>query len=244
MPPKDRISPALLTDLYELTMAYGYWKKRMFHEAVFNLFFRQQPFDGGYTIVCGLSDVIDYLRYFKFEPDDLKYLNELTGNDGKPLFATRFLDYLEQLEFRCSVDAVPEGTVVFPHEPLLRISGPLLQCQLFEGALLNILNFQTLIATKSARICLAAKGAPVLEFGLRRAHGVDGALAASRAAYIGGCAATSNVLAGKVLGIPVRGTQAHSWVMSFPSELEAFRAFAETMPGNATFLVDLSLIHI
>lgn len=238
MPPKDRISPALLTDLYELTMAYGYWKKRMFHEAVFNLFFRQQPFDGGYTIVCGLSDAIDYLRYFKFESDDLKYLNELTGNDGNPLFADGFLDYLEQLEFCCNVDAVPEGTVVFPHEPLLRISGPLLQCQLFEGALLNILNFQTLIATKSVRICLAAKGAPVLEFGLRRAHGVDGALAASRAAYIGGCAATSNVLAGKVLGIPVRGTQAHSWVMSFPSELEAFRAFAETMPGNATFLVD------
>jgi len=239
MTQKDRVSPALLTDLYQLTMAHGYWKKRMLdYEAVFNISFRQQPFNGGYTIVCGLSDAIDYLRYFKFEPDDLKYLDELTGNDGKPLFAPGFLDYLEQLEFRCDVDAVPEGTVVFPHEPLLRITGPLLQCQLFEAALLNILNFQTLIATKSARICLAAKGAPVLEFGLRRAHGADGALGASRAAYIGGCAATSNVLAGKVFGIPVRGTHAHSWVMSFPSELEAFRAFAETMPGHTTFLVD------
>jgi nicotinate phosphoribosyltransferase len=239
MTQKDRVSPALLTDLYQLTMAYGYWKSGMLdHDAVFNVFFRLKPFNGGYTIACGLSDAIDYLNYFKFEPDDLKYLSELVGTDEQPLFSLAFLDHLEKLKFKCSVEAVPEGTVVFPHEPLLRVTGPLLQCQLFETALLNILNFQTLIATKSARICLAAKGAPVLEFGLRRAHGADGALAASRAAYIGGCAATSNVLAGKVFGIPVRGTHAHSWVMSFPNEIEAFRAFAETMPGNTVFLVD------
>jgi nicotinate phosphoribosyltransferase len=239
MTQQDRVSPALLTDLYQLTMAHGYWRKGMLdQEAVFNVFFRQQPFNGGYTIACGLSDVIDYLRNFRFEPDDLTYLSGLLGNDEEPLFDPLFLVDLGKLEFKCDVDAVPEGTVVFPHEPMLRITGPLLQCQLFETALLNILNFQTLIATKSARICLAAKGAPVLEFGLRRAHGADGALAASRAAYIGGCAATSNVLAGKVFGIPVRGTHAHSWVMSFANELEAFRAFAETMPGNTVLLVD------
>jgi nicotinate phosphoribosyltransferase len=239
MTQKDRVSPALLTDLYQLTMAHGYWSTGMLdHQAVFNVFFRQQPFNGGYTIACGLSDAIDYLQYFKFESDDLEYLSELVGVDDRPLFSSGFLDHLQTLEFHCDVDAVPEGTVVFPHEPLLRVTGPLLQCQLFETALLNTLNFQTLIATKSARICLAAKGAPVLEFGLRRAHGADGALAASRAAYIGGCAATSNVLAGKVFGIPVRGTHAHSWVMSFPSEIEAFRAFAESMPGNTIFLVD------
>lgn len=239
MTPKDRISPALLTDLYQLTMAYGYWKKGMLdYEAVFHLFFRQHPFNGGYTVSCGLSDAIDYLQNFRFRRDDLDYLAGLVGSDGEPLFEQAFLNHLQRLEFDCDVDAIPEGTVVFPHEPLVRITGPLLQSQLLETGLLNILNFQTLIATKSARICLAAKNAPVLEFGLRRAHGPDGALAASRAAYIGGCSATSNVLAGKVFGIPVRGTHAHSWVMCFANELDAFEAFAETMPGNCTLLVD------
>ena len=239
MTQKDRISPALLTDLYQLTMAYGYWKKDMLeHEAVFHLFFRQQPFNSGYTVSCGLSDAIDYLQNFRFDHDDLDYLAGLAGADGQPLFEPAFLGYLGKLEFHCDVDAIPEGTVVFPHEPLVRVAGPLIQGQLFETGLLNILNFQTLIATKSARICLAAKNAPVLEFGLRRAHGPDGALAASRAAYIGGCSATSNVLAGKVFGIPVRGTHAHSWVMSFASESEAFEAFGESMPGNCIFLVD------
>src|SRR6266481_6691126 len=239
MTQEDRVSPALLTDLYELTMAYGYWKNEMLgHEATFHSFFRLPPFNGGYTIACGLSDAIDYLLHFRFQRDDLDYLAKLTGPDGKTLFENQFLDYLEALKFTCDVDAVVEGDVVFPHEPLLRVSGPLLQGQLLETALLNILNFQTLIATKAARICLAAKGERVIEFGLRRAHGPDGALAASRAAYIGGCAATSNVLAGKVFGIPVRGTHAHSWVMSFPSEPEAFAAFAATLPGNTIFLVD------
>jgi len=239
MTEKDRVPPTLLTDLYQLTMAYGYWKEQMLgHQAIFHLSFRQQPFNGGYAIACGLSDAIDYLQNFEFQPDDLAYLAELCGPDGKPIFESKFLDYLQTVRFACDVDAIPEGNVVFPHEPLLRVSGSLLQGQLFETALLNIINFQTLIATKSARICLAAKGSPVMEFGLRRAHGPDGALAASRAAYVGGCVATSNVLAGKVFGIPVRGTHAHSWVMSFQTEYEAFEAYAEVMPGNCVFLVD------
>jgi len=239
MAEKDRVTPPLLTDLYQLTMAYGYWKEEMLgHEAIFHLTFRQQPFNGGYSITCGLSDAIDFLQNFEFRPDDLAYLAQLRGSDGVPLFEPEFLDYLETLRFACDIDAIPEGNVVFPHEPLLRVSGPLLQCQLFETALLNIINFQTLIATKSARICLAARGNPVMEFGLRRAQGPDGALAASRAAYIGGCVATSNLLAGKVFGIPVRGTHAHSWVMSFETEYEAFEAYADAMPGNCVFLVD------
>ena len=239
MTEKDRVPPTLLTDLYQLTMAYGYWKKQMLeYEAIFHLSFRQQPFNGGYAITCGLSDAIDYLQHFEFRSDDLAYLAELKGPDGLPLFEPAFLDYLQTLHFACDIDAIPEGNVVFPHEPLLRVSGSLLQGQLFETALLNIFNFQTLIATKSARICLAARGSPVMEFGLRRAHGPDGALAASRAAYIGGCVGTSNVLAGKVFGIPVRGTHAHSWVMSFQTEYEAFQAYAEVMPGNCVFLVD------
>jgi nicotinate phosphoribosyltransferase len=235
----DRVSPALLTDLYQLTMAYGYWKEGMREkEAVFHLTFRHQPFGSGYTIACGLEDAIEYIQNFRFYPDDLEYLGSLTDENNAPIFEPAFLDYLSELTIGCDVDAVPEGTVVFPHEPLLRINGPLLQCQLVETTLLNIINFQTLIATKSARICLAAQGAPVLEFGLRRAHGPDGGLAASRAAFIGGCAATSNVLAGKVFGIPVRGTHAHSWVMTFDTELEAFTAFARAMPANSIFLVD------
>lgn len=230
---------ALLTDLYQLTMAHGYWKTgRANLEAVFHLFFRKNPFNGGFAVTAGLADAVDYLEHFRFEPDDLQYLATLSGRDGRPLFAPAFLDHLAGLRLQCDVDAVPEGTVVFPHEPLLRVRGPILQGQLLETALLNIVNFQTLIATKAARVCLAAQGEPVLEFGLRRAQGVDGALTASRAAYIGGCAGTSNVLAGKIHGIPVRGTHAHSWVMSFATEHEAFQAYAEAMPNNCIFLVD------
>ena len=230
---------SLLTDLYQLTMAYGYWKAgRADDEAVFNLFFRKSPFGGGYTVACGLAPVVDYLDAFRFQPDDIEYLRSLTGNDGARLFEEAFLDELAGLRLAVTVHGVPEGTVAFPHEPLLRIQGPILHCQLLETALLNIMNFDTLIATKAARVCLAARGDAVLEFGLRRAQGRDGALAASRAAYIGGCAATSNVLAGKCFGIPVRGTHAHSWVMSFDSELEAFEAYAEVMPNNCVFLVD------
>jgi nicotinate phosphoribosyltransferase len=232
-------SLTLLTDLYQLTMAYGYWKQgRQHDEAVFHQFFRQNPFGGGYAIAAGLGTLVEYMRDFHFDSEDLEYLSSLQGNDGKPLFEQGFLDYLKHLTFTCDVDAVPEGSVVFPHEPLVRIRGPLIQCQLLESALLNIINFQTLIATKSARICEAAKGEPVLEFGLRRAQGIDGSIMASRAAYIGGCSATSNVLAGKLLDIPVKGTHAHSWIMSYDSEMEAFEEYAEAMPNNCVFLVD------
>jgi nicotinate phosphoribosyltransferase len=233
------ISLALLTDLYELTMAAGYFKLGMAdHQAVFHLYFRTNPFHGGYAVAAGLGDVVDYLQQLQFDDSDRAYLATLTGNDGKPLLDAAFLDYLKNLAWAIDVDAVPEGTVVFANEPLLRVRGPLLQCQLLEPLLLNLINFQTLIATKAARVCHAARGEPVLEFGMRRAQGVDGALTASRCAYLGGCAATSNVLAGKMFGIPVRGTHAHSWVMSFDTELQAFDRYADALPNNCVFLVD------
>jgi nicotinate phosphoribosyltransferase len=231
-----RTTLALLTDLYQLTMAYGYWKTgRSEQEAVFHLFFRKNPFEGGFTIAAGLQYVADYLAEFQFSADDVDYLE---GNDGRPLFERGFLEYLTSLELSCDVDAVPEGTVVFPHQPLVRVKGPILQCQILETALLNLVNYQSLIATKAARIVAATGGEPVLEFGLRRAQGIDGALAASRAAHIGGCSATSNVLAGKLFGIPVKGTHAHSWVMSFDDEMTAFESYASAMPNNCVFLVD------
>jgi len=230
---------ALLTDLYQLTMAYGYWKSgRAEYPAIFYLHFRENPFKGGYTIAAGLEPVLDFIEGFRFSKDDTQYLSTLQGNDGKPLFEQEFLEYLLNLKLTVDVDAVPEGTVVFPQEPILKVKGPLLQCQLLETALLNFVNFQTLIATKAARICSAAQGDPVVEFGLRRAQGIDGGLSASRAAYIGGVAATSNVLAGRLYGIPVKGTHAHSWVMAFPTELEAFEAYADAMPNNCTLLPD------
>ena len=232
-------SLALLTDLYQLTMAYGYWKSGTAdHEAVFTLSFRKNPFVGGYTIACGLGVVADYFQGFRFQRADLDYLATLRGNDGAPLFEEAFLRYLGDLRLSCDVDAVPEGTVVFPHEPLLRVRGPIIQGQILETPLLNTINYQSLIATKAARMTLAARGEPVLEFGLRRAHGVDGAITASRAAYVGGCASTSNLLAGRLFGIPVGGTHGHSWVMSFDTELESFEAYADAMPNNCVFLVD------
>ena len=229
----------LLTDLYQLTMAYGYWKQRTHdREAVFHLYFRKIPFGGGYTVACGLSAALDYLQGLRFTGDDLAYLATLRGNDEAPLFDDGFLKFLGEMKFSCDVDAMPEGTVAFAHEPLVRVQGPLVQCQLVETALLDLVNFQTLIATKAARVCQAAHGDSVLEFGLRRSQGIDGGLSASRAAYVGGCHATSNVLAGRLFGIPVRGTHAHSWVMSFDSELESFKAYAASMPNNCVFLVD------
>jgi nicotinate phosphoribosyltransferase len=232
-------SLALLTDLYQLTMAYGYWQQgRQDEEAVFHQFYRSNPFGGGYAIAAGLDTLVEYIQNFSFDNGDISYLSTLEGNNGEPLFEEDFLHYLRDLTFECDVDAVPEGTVVFPHEPLVRIKGPLIQCQLLETALLNIVNFQTLIATKAARICDAAQGEPVLEFGLRRAQGIDGGIMAARAAYIGGCAGTSNVLAGRLLDIPVKGTHAHSWVMSYESELESFEAYADALPNNCVFLVD------
>lgn len=229
----------LLTDFYQLTMALGYWKKGLDkREAVFHLFFRRNPFKGGFTIAAGLERVIDFVRNFQFTPSDLAYLETIKGQNGEPIFSAAFLDYLSTLRFTGSLDAIAEGSVVFPYEPLIRVQGPLIECQLLESILLNLVNFPTLIATKAARICLAAGHDSVLEFGMRRAQGIDGALTASRAAYIGGCEATSNVLAGKLFGIPVRGTQAHSWIMIFANEEEAFEAYAEQIPGNPVFLVD------
>ena len=234
-----RHSLALLTDLYQLTMAYGYFRQGMAEqEAVFHLFFRENPFGGGFTIACGLQYVLDFLRGLRFSKDDLAYLSGLRGNDGQPLFDDGFIEHLRRLRFCCDLDAVPEGTVVFPGEPLLRVRGPLIPCQILETPLLNMINFQSLIATRAARICRAVRGEPVLEFGLRRAQGIDGALAAARAAYVGGCAATSNLLAGRLFGIPVRGTHAHSWVMAFDREVDAFEAYAQAMPNNCVFLVD------
>ncbi len=232
------ISP-LLTDLYQLTMAYGYWKLNMHdREAVFQLIFRRNPFRGNYAVACGLADVVDFLKNWRFSAAELAYLATLTAANGEALFPAEFLTYLAQLAFRCDIDAIPEGTVVFPHEPLVRITGPLLQAQLIESTLLNIVNFQTLIATKSSRVCQAAQGESVLEFGMRRAQGPNGALAASRAAYVGGCEATSNVLAGMLYDIPVRGTHAHSWVTAFADEMSAFEAYAAVMPQNCVLLVD------
>ena len=228
----------LLTDLYQLTMAAGYLDAgKADREAVFHLFYRRNPFGGGYAVACGLDQVLELLAGFRFSSEDLDYLAGLTGNDGGPLFRSEFMDYLRDLELTIDVDAIPEGTAVFPHEPLLRVRGPLAQCQLLETPLLTIINFQTLIATKAARIARAAAGG-VLEFGLRRAQGVDGGLSASRAAYVGGCDGTSNLLAGRRFDIPVRGTHAHSWVMSFDGERQAFDAWTHASPNNCIFLVD------
>jgi nicotinate phosphoribosyltransferase len=234
-----RHSLGLLTDLYQLTMAQGYWKTgREDLEAVFHLFFRRCPFGSAFAVFCGLAQAMEYLEVIGFDDEDIGYLGGLEGADGRPLFEAEFLEFLHGLSFECDVDAAPEGSLVFAGEPLLRVKGPLLQAQIVETALLNIINFQTLIATKAARVASAARPDAVLEFGLRRAQGMDGGLSASRAAYVGGCAATSNVLAGKLFDIPVRGTHAHSWVMVFDDELEAFEAYAEAMPGNCVFLVD------
>ncbi len=234
-----RGSPGLFTDLYQLTMAQGYLAAGVAEtEACFHLSFRGNPFAGGYAVAAGLEQALEYLEALTFGGADLEYLASLRGNDGERLFSEGFLGHLEGFRFVADVDAVPEGTVVFPHEPLVRVSGPVVACQLVETALLNTINFQTLVATKAARVCQAADGDPVVEFGLRRAQGPDGGLSAARAAYVGGCAATSNTLAGRVYGIPVAGTHAHSWVMLFDSEPEAFAAYARAMPNNATFLVD------
>jgi len=230
---------ALFTDLYQLTMAQGYWHAGIADtSACFHLFFRSNPFGGGYSLNCGLQQALEYLDGLTFTRGDVDYLAQQMGPDGLPLFGPEFLEWLLALEFKLDVDAIPEGTVVFPREPLVRVTGPIAQCQLVETALLNIINFQTLVATKASRVCVAAQGDAVIEFGLRRAQGPDGGLSASRAAYVGGCVGTSNTLAGRVHGIPVGGTHAHSWVMAFESEIESFEAYAQAMPSNCTFLVD------
>ncbi|MBO0696070.1 MAG: nicotinate phosphoribosyltransferase, partial [Verrucomicrobia bacterium] len=220
-------------------MACGYWNAGVTnYEAAFHVTFRENPFSGEFTIACGLATAIDFLRAFQFQDTEIDYLASQRGNDGKQLFSAGFLEYLRGLRLSCDIDAIPEGTLVFPNEPLVRVRGPIIQCQLLETALLNILNFESLIATKAARVCLAAENDPVIEFGLRRAQGVDGGLTAARAAFVGGCAGTSNLQAGQQFGIPVSGTQAHSWIMFFENEREAFEAYARAMPNNCVFLVD------
>jgi len=224
---------ALLTDLYQLTMVGGYvLDGKQEQWANFDYFFRRIPDDGGYCVLAGLADLIDYIRKLRFSTEDLSYLA------GLKIFDREVLKYFENFKFTGDLWALPEGTVVFPHEPLIRVTAPLPEAQLIESTLLNIMNFQTLIATKAARLLWVANGNPVIDFGLRRAHGPDGALMASRAAYIGGVEGTSNVLAGRYYGIPVRGTHAHSWVESFPQELDAFRAYAKVYPDACLLLVD------
>jgi nicotinate phosphoribosyltransferase len=223
---------ALFTDFYSLTMAQGYWKKNMNHRAVFEMFFRRSPFGSGYAVFAGLQTLLERLLSFSFSEDDIVYL------DGLGLFEKAFTQSLKDFRFRGSLWAMDEGTAVFPQEPLIRIEGNLIECQIIEGMLLNTINFQSLIATKTARVYLASGKGSVMEFGLRRAQGPDGAMSATRASYIGGAMGTSNTLGGKAFGIPVLGTMAHSWVMAYPSEEEAFRAYAEIYPGRTVFLID------
>ena len=228
-----KLNMTLLTDLYQLTMMGGYHllgKSR--EKANFDYFFRKIPEDGGFCVAAGLEQLIDYIQDLHFESEDLDYLRSLN------LFPPEVLRFFQDLHFTGDLYAVPEGTLVFPQEPLIRVTAPLPEAQFIETALLNILNFQTLIATKAARVCIVAGEDPVIEFGVRRAQGPDGGLSASRAAFIGGTRATSNLMAGRVYGIPVRGTVAHSWIESFSSELESFQSYARVYPKNVVLLVD------
>ena len=228
----NNISSALFTDFYELTMAQGYWKDNMNQKVVFDMFFRKNPFNGGFSVLAGNETLMDYILNFRFSEQDISYLSE------QNIFEQGFLDYLKDFKFTGDLYTMDEGTVVFPQEPIVRIHANLIEAQILEGLILNQINFQSLIATKTARIWLASKKAPIMEFGLRRAQGYDGAMSATRAAYIGGAAGTSNTLAGKIFGIPVMGTMAHSWIMSHSSELEAFREYAKIYPENSVFLID------
>jgi len=222
-----------MTDLYELTMLAGYFREGMHEtEAVFDLFFRTAPFNGSYAVFAGLQPALQYLEELRFTAEDIDYLDSLG------IFQREFLDFLQDFRFRGKVVAPREGTVVFPNEPLLSVKGTLAEAQVVESALLNLINFQTLAATKAARVQGAAGEGVVLEFGLRRAQGPDGALGEARAVYVGGVRSTSNVEAGQAFGIPVKGTHAHSWIMAFPDELTAFRAYAECFPDSCILLVD------
>ena len=233
-----KLNDPLLTDLYQLTMAQGYWEcGKADTQACFHMFFRDYPFNGGYAVACGMAQLADLVDGFTFSEDDLEYLASIPAPGGGMLFKPEFIDYLRDFKLSVDIEAVAEGEIVFPYEPLVRVTGPIMECQLLETALLNCVNFETLIATKAARVCMAAE-APVAEFGLRRAQGAAGGVWASRAAVVGGCASTSNVLAGKLFDLPVSGTHAHSWVMSFPDELSAFRAYAKAFPTNCVLLVD------
>jgi len=223
----------MLTDLYQLTMMQGYLTNGCRDkEAVFDVFFRNLPFKGGYVLAAGLEQVVEYIENLTFKEEDLAYLKSLD------LFQEEFIEELRNFRFTGDVDAIPEGTPVFPFEPLIRVKGRIMETQLLEPAILNLVNFESLIATKASRVVTAANGGPVMEFGLRRAQGPDAGVLGARASFIGGCQSTSNVLAGRRFGIPVSGTQAHSWIQCFPSELEAFRAYARTFPDKCLLLVD------
>ena len=228
----------LLTDLYQLTMAQGYWAcGKVDERACFHMTFRESPFKGGFAVACGMDQLAEFIENFSFTDEDIEYLASIPAPAGGKMFDPGFLEYLRTMKLDLDIDAVHEGTIVFPQDPVVRVMGPILQCQIIETPLLNIVNFETLIATKAARVCLAAES-PVAEFGLRRAQGPAGGLYASRAAVIGGCSSTSNVLAGQRFGVPVSGTHAHAWVMSFDDELTAFREYARIMPNDCVLLVD------
>lgn len=222
----------LLTDLYELTMMQGYFKNQNHDVVVFDAFYRTNPCDGGYAICAGLAQVIDYIEHLHFDADDIRYLKSLG------IFDDDFLTYLSGFHFSGDIYAVPEGSVIFPREPLIKVVAPIMEAQLIETAVLNILNHQSLIATKAARVCHAAQGDGVMEFGLRRAQGPDSGTYGARAAIIGGCKGTSNVLAGQLFNVPVLGTHAHSWIMSFPDEYTAFSEYARLYPSACILLVD------
>lgn len=228
----DKTNLTLLTDFYELTMMQGYYKNKTNPTVVFDMFYRVNPNDGGYAICCGLEQMIDYVKNLHFSYEDIEYLRSLE------VFDEDFLDYLAGFHFTGDIYAIPEGSVIFPMEPIVKVVAPIMEAQLVETAILCIINHQSLIATKAARVCYAAKGDPVMEFGLRRAQGPDAATLGARAAVIAGCVGTSNVLCAKNYSLPALGTHAHSWIMSFPDELTAFRKYAELYPNNTTLLVD------
>lgn len=228
----NRQDLTLLTDLYELTMMQGYYEESQNEVVIFDVFFRQNPCNNGYSVCAGLAQVIDYIKNLNFTYEDVDYLRSLK------IFSEDFLQYLSGFHFSGDIYAIPEGTVVFPKEPLLKVIAPIMEAQLVETAILNIINHQSLIATKTSRIVFAANGDGIMEFGLRRAQGPDAGLYGARAAMIGGCVGTSNVLAGQLFDVPVMGTHAHSWIMSFKDEYTAFKTYANMYPDNCTLLVD------
>ena len=223
---------SLLTDLYELTMMQGYFKTNKQETVIFDAFYRTNPCGNGYAICAGLDQVIDYIKNLRFSPEDISYLRSVG------CFDEDFLEYLAAFRFSGDIYAIPEGTVIFPREPLVKVIAPIMEAQLVETAILNIINHQSLIATKTARVVYAAKGDGIMEFGLRRAQGPDAGTYGARAAMIGGCIGTSNVLAGKLFDVPVKGTHAHSWIMSFPDEYTAFKTYAQLYPDACILLVD------
>ena len=232
-PMDKRMNLTMLTDFYEITMANGYFESGMAEDtAYFDMFFRKVPDGGGYAIMAGLEQLIDYLKNLKFTEEDIEYLR------GKGIFCEAFLEYLKNFEFKCDVWAVPEGTPIFPHEPIVTVRGPVMQAQFIETMVLLCINHQSMIATKANRIVRAAQGRPVMEFGSRRAHGADAAIMGARAAYIGGCAGTACAIADRDYGIVALGTMAHSWVQMYPDEYSAFKRYAEIYPENCVLLVD------